>query len=68
MTTVATHSTTVKRNDPVDRAFQLGVTYTRYLLARDGRYDPLARLSADEWQAIGHDADLALAEVGRANG
>ena len=65
---LATHSNTVKHNDPVDRAFQLGVTYTRYLLARDGHYDPAARLSAVEWQAIGHDADLALAEEGRANG
>ena len=65
---LATLLNPVKRNDPVDRAFQLGVTYHRYLLARDGHYDPAARLSVAEWQAIGNDADLALAEEGRANG
>lgn len=55
------------KSDPVDRAFQLGVNYALFLIARDGRYDPLARLTAAEWQAIPDDAELVAAEEGRAN-
>ena len=69
MTDIATNCAEGKRkSDPVDRAFFFGVNYARYLIARDGRYDPLAQLTAAEWQAISDDAELVDAEEGRANG